>query len=296
MIQYLRVRVCRYSDGGERDYYIIDKSMATKGAAARFLCVIMLAAGGCSARYTDAVVLEQQGRLLKAAQKYDAFARQKPEDPAAPKALMAAAGIYSLKLGLCAESKPLLERLAREYPSFKMPEEVFRRIFVCPDYFPVGPGLKWTYGDSQTLGQNARQVVEVAEFTSRGAVVKNAFYAGSELVSSQKKTYRFAETGFIENQDSKDTLILNYPLEAGKTWTSSGPEGRLEFRVEKAGLNVKVQAGEFSNCVKIRRRVAGGPSWVNEYYAPWTGKILTAIAGEGFENRVTELLKHEEKK
>lgn len=270
--------------------------MAIKGAAARFLCVILLAAGGCSARYNDAVVLERQGRLLKAAQKYDAFARQKPEDPDAPKALMAAAEIYSLKLGLCTESKPVLERLARGYPSFKMPDDVFRRIFVCPDYFPSGPGLVWIYGDSQTLGQNARQVVEVMDYSPKGTVIQNAFYAGSELVSSQKKTYRFAETDFIENQDRKDTLILNYPLEAGKTWTSSGPEGRLEFRVEKAGLNVKVQAGEFTNCVKIRRRVAGGISWVNEYYAPWTGKILTAVAGPGFENRVTELLKHEEKK
>ena len=234
--------------------------------------------------------------MLKAAQKYDAFARENPKDPAAPGALMAAAGIYALKLGLCAESKPLLERLAREYHSFKMPEDVFRRIFVCPDYFPAGPGLKWTYGDSETLGQNARQVVEVTGHTAKGTVVKNAFYAGSELVSSQEKTYRFAEMNFIENQDRKDTLILNYPLEAGKTWAASGPEGRLEFRVEKTGLKVKVQAGEFLDCVKIRRRAAGGSSWINEYYAPWTGKILTAVAGQGFENRVTELLKYEEKK
>ncbi|MDO8806632.1 MAG: hypothetical protein Q7R35_19640 [Elusimicrobiota bacterium] len=270
--------------------------MSIEGAAARFLCVIVLAAGGCSARYNDGVVLEKQGRLLKAAQKYGAFAREKPADPDAPRALMAAAEIYSLKLGLCAESKPLLERLAREYPSFKMPEDIFRRIFVCPDYFPAGPGLKWIYGDSQTLGQNARQVVEVTEQASAGWVVKNAFYAGSELVSSQKKAYRFAETNFVENQGGKDTLILNYPLEAGKTWASSGPEGRLEFRVEKTGLTVKVKAGEFPDCVKIRRRAAGGPSWINEYYAPWTGKILTAVAGAGFENRVTELLKYEQKK
>ncbi|MEK7722001.1 MAG: hypothetical protein AAB359_06395, partial [Elusimicrobiota bacterium] len=219
--------------------------MRIKGAAVCFLCLILSAAGGCVPRYDDAVALEKQGRLLKAARKYEAFARAKPEDPAAPKALMAAAGIYSLKLGLCAESKPLLERLAREYPSLKMPEDVFRRIFICPDYFPAGPGLKWVYGDSQTLGQNATQAVEVADYSAKGAVIKNTFYAGSELVDSRKKTYRFAEMNFIENQNRKDTLILSYPLEAGKTWASGGPEGRLEFRVEKTGLKVKVQAGEF---------------------------------------------------
>lgn len=270
--------------------------MSNKGAALKFLFFILLAAGGCAPRYEDAAVLEKQGRLLQAAQKYDAFARARPQDPAAPKALLAAAELYALKLGLCAESRPLLERLAREYPAFKMPDEVFRRIFICPDYFPAGPGLKWIYGDSQTLGQNARQVVEVAERTPKGSVIKNAFYAGSEMVSSQKKTYRFSGMNFLENQERKDTLILNYPLEAGKTWVSSAPEGRLEFRVEKAGLTVKVKAGEFADCVKIRRRVVGGPSWINEYYAPWTGKILTAVAGPGFENRVTELLSYEEKK
>lgn len=270
--------------------------MTTDGRIIRFLCLALLAAGGCAPRYEDAAVMEKQGRLLQAARKYADFSRAKPQDPAAPKALMSAAGIYSLNLGLCSESKPLLERLARDYPSFKMPEDLFRRIFVCPDYFPAGPGLKWVYGDSATLGQNARQVVEVADRTAKGAVIKSTFYAGSEQVSSQKKAYRFSETDFIENQDRKDTLILKYPLEQGKTWVSSGQEGRLEFLVEKAGLKVKVKAGEFSNCVKMRRRVAGASSWIYEYYAPWTGKILTAVAGPGYENKVMELLSYEEKK
>ncbi|MBI4350282.1 MAG: hypothetical protein HY550_02480 [Elusimicrobia bacterium] len=265
-------------------------------AAVPVLFALLLAAGGCAPRYDDAAALEKQGRLLQAAQRYEAFSAARPEDPAAPKALLSAAEIYALKLGLCPESKPLLERLAREYPSFKMPEDVFRRIFVCPDYFPAGPGSKWVYGDSQTLGQNARQVVEVTDLGAKGAAVKSTFYAGSEQVSSQRKAYRFAGLGFLENQDRKDTLILDYPLEAGKTWVSSGQEGRLEFRVEKAGVSVKVKAGEFADCVKVRRRVAGAPSWIYEYYAPWTGKILTAVAGPKYENKVMELLNYEEKK
>lgn len=258
--------------------------------------LIVTLAGGCAARYDDAVVLAGQGRYMKAALKYKAFALANPKAPEAPKALLAAADIYALKLGVCAESKPLLERLAREYPAFKMPEDVFRRIFICPDYFPAGPGLKWTYGDSQTLGRNARQEVTVADHTAKGAVISNVFYAGRAVVSRQKKTYRFAANNFMERQGGSDTLILNYPLQAGKAWASAGPEGRLEFLVEKTGLKIKVKAGEFDGCVKIRRRAAGTPSWITEYYAPWTGKILTAVAGKGFEHRVTELLSYEEKK
>lgn len=253
-------------------------------------------AGGCASRYEDAVILQGQGRYAAAAPKFRDFALKNPKAPEAPKALLAAADIYAAKLGVCAESKPLLERLARNYPDFHMPEDVFRRIFVCPDYFPAGPGLKWTYGDSQTLGRNARQETEIVGHTSKGAVLNSAFYAGKTLVSRQKKVYRFDGLKFLERQGGKETLVLDYPLESGKTWASSGPEGRLQFRVEAVGQSVKVKAGEFSNCVKISRRVAGLPSWIYEYYAPWTGKVLTAVGGKGFENRVTELLSYEEKK
>lgn len=268
-----------------------------RNAARLPLCALALAAAcGCGPRFGDGAALEKQGRWLQAAEAYRGFALKNPADPSAPKALASAAELYSVKLGLCAESLPLLERLAREYPAYKMPEELFRRIFVCPDFFPSGPGLKWLYGDSQTLGKNASQTAEVADHTSRGALLKSAFYAGDQLVSSQKKVYRFSGLDFVENQGGADTVVLSYPLEQGKAWTSRAPEGRLEFRVERTGLSVKVGAGQYENCVKVRRRAAGLPSWIYEYYAPWTGKILTSVGGPGYENRVTELLKYEEKK
>lgn len=256
----------------------------------------ILLAGGCAARYDDAVVLAEQGRFVQAAAKYKSFAFKQPSAPEAPRALLAAADIYALRLGACGESRPLLERLAREYPFFKMPEDVFRRIFICPDYFPAEPGRKWTYGDSQTFGRNARQEAQVTGRAAEGAVISDVFYAGRALVSRRKKTCRFSGMNFMERQDRTETLLLSYPLEAGKAWASAGPEGRLEFLVEKTGLKVKVKAGEFENCVKIRRRSAGMLSWILEYYAPWTGKILTSVAGKGYEHRVTELIAYEEKK
>lgn len=275
---------------------LYNRTMPRRGARAVLILLLCAAGWGCSPRYKDGVVLEEQGRYAQAAEKYKAFALKNPTDTDAPKALQAAADLYAVKLGVCRQAKPLLELLVREYPAHKLPADTYRRIFVCPDYFPAGAGLKWTYGDSQTLGRNARQIVHVDDLTPKGAVVKSAFYAGTALVSSQKRTYRFADSDFIESQPGHATKILSYPLEAGKTWTSAGPEGKLEFRVEAEGLKVKVKAGEFAGCVKIRRRAAGMPSWIYEYYAPWTGKVLTAVGGQGFENRVTELLKYEEKK
>jgi hypothetical protein len=270
--------------------------MSVKTAVIGLCLLPLLGAAACGPRYDDAEKLESQGRLLQAAREYRDFAFRRPSSPYAPEALRKAARIYAVDLNLCYESKPLLERLARDYPGYKMPEDSFRSIFICPDYFPAGPGRVWKYGDSQTLGRNARQVAEVTGETSRGTTIRNSFYAGSQLVSAQSKTYRFSGTDFMERQGRTDTLILDYPLEKGKTWRSRGPEGTLTFRVEDAGLTVKVAAGLFTDCVKISRRPAGLPSWIDEYYAPWVGKILTSVAGKGFENRVTELLSYEEKK
>ncbi len=263
----------------------------------RLLPIALAAAllGGCGARYDDAVVLEGQGRYAAAAEEYKRFALAHPAAPEAPKALLSAAGLYALKLGVCRESRPLLERLARNYPDFRMPEDDFRRIFICPDYFPVGEGRSWYYGDSQTLGRNASQRVAVVDHTSKGAVVNSAFYAGKALVSRQKLVYSFLGLDFLERQPSGTTLVLSYPLDEGKAWSARAMGGRVDFRVEKTGLEVKVKAGAFQDCVKIRRRPAGAPSWIYEYYAPWVGRVLTAVGGPGYEHRVTELLSYEKK-
>lgn len=250
----------------------------------------------CGPRYDDAAVLQRQGRLLKAAEEYRLFAFAKPADPRAPDALLKSAELYGVELGLCEQSRPLLERLARNYRGFKIPEQDYRRIFICPDYFPAAYGSAWTYGDTQTSGRNARQEIEITAVKAGAADASYALYAGRTLISRQKRRYAFSGFSFSERQGGFDTMILGYPLEKGRTWDSRGPEGRLQFLVEGTGLKIKVKAGEFDNCVKIRRRVPGQPSWIYEYYAPWKGKVLTAVGGPGYEHRVTELLKYEEKK
>jgi len=257
------------------------------------LCLFL---GACGPRYDDASELERQGRVLPAAREYENFALKLPTDPRAPGALHKAARLYALNLGLCAQSRPLLERLVRNYPRFRLPEADLRIIFVCPDYFPAGAGHSWTYGDTQTFGKNARQEIIITAAKAGAADARYALYAGRELVSAQARRYYSSGQAFYEKQAGFNTLVLNYPLEKGKIWESRAQEGRLEFRVEETGLTVKVKAGEFLNCVKVRRRVAGQPSWVYEYYAPWIGKVATAVAGRGFENRVMELIAYAEKK
>ncbi|OGS13503.1 MAG: hypothetical protein A2234_10355 [Elusimicrobia bacterium RIFOXYA2_FULL_58_8] len=272
------------------------RKLTLPAALPAYCLLVCFAFCACGPRYDDAAELARQGRALSAAQEYARFSVKNPRDPRAPAALLAAARLYALNLGLCAQARPLLERLARNYPKFKVPPADFRLIFVCPEYFPARAGRAWTYGDSQTFGRNASQKVTVTGVSAAAAEVRYALYAGKELVSRNSRSYFFSEQDLYEKQGGFSTLLLSYPLEKGKTWQSRAQEGRLEFRVEATGLTVKVKAGVFANCVKVRRGVPGRPSWIFDYYAPWTGRVATSVAGKGYENRVMELLSYEEKK
>lgn len=249
---------------------------------------------GSSYYYEEAAKLERQGRLLKAADYYALFAAKDPEDPRAPSALFKAAGIYSRKFSLCSKARPVLETLLKNYPADPSRPAAMKDLVVCPDYLPVDRPLHWTYGDSETGGANARQTVRVTDWGPDRGSMTARMYAGRKLISTQKKKYRFRELDLVETQNGRNSVVMKYPAEKGLSWLSTMNGTRMRFTVEAVGLKVKVRAGEFENCVKIKQAMDGAPSWIYEYYAPWTGKILTSVAGKGFENRVTELIKYEE--
>jgi hypothetical protein len=55
---------------------------------------------------------------------------------------------------------------------------------------------------------------------------------------------------------------------------------------------VTVKAGTFHGCVKVREREAANRnSWKYDYYCPGVGKVKTSVAGPGYENSNTELLR-----
>ncbi len=256
-----------------------------------FLC---LCACGSGYYYEEAAKLEQQGVLMKAADYYQLFAGKNPEDPRAPGALFKAAEIYARKFSLCSKARPVLETLLKNYPADPSRPAAMKDLLVCPDYLPVDRPMLWTYGDSETGGVNARQVTRVTDRGSPKVNTVTRTYAGKKLIATQKKKYRFETRDLIETQGGMDAIVLRYPVEKGLSWRSAANGQRARFTVDAVGLKVKVRAGEFENCIKVKQAFDGAPSWIYEYYAPWTGKIMTSVAGKGFENRVTELIKYEE--
>ncbi len=260
------------------------------------LPVLFLCLGACGTNYhfEEAAKLEKQGQVLKAAAYYKLFADKHPGDAKAPEALFKAAEIYARSFCLCHKSRPLFEQLLKTYPDTPLRDTALKGLFICPDYFPVDRKLAWTYGDSETGGANASQETRVMELKAGGAVMGTTIYAGKTIAGKVTRSYRLSNNDLVETQDGSDTMILRYPADKGRSWTSVSSAGKTTYTVQAAGLKVKVRAGEFDNCIKVKRQVAGMDSWIYDYYAPWTGRILTSVAGKGFENRDRELLKYEE--
>lgn len=251
---------------------------------------------GCHAhKFKEGETLEKQSRPLQAAASYEAFAVNRSDDPNAAEAFFRAARLYA-DLGLCAKSAPLFERLLRHYPDFKEREKAERGLFICPDYFPLDRAKAWKYGDSQTGGQNATQVYSVTGRGKGWIEADVSIFAGETLVQKTARRYELKDMDLFEKNGPSVTKMLRYPVETGKTWTTTEGGNKLFMRVDRTGVKVTVRGGDFDNCAKVRRAIAGMPSWIYEYYAPGVGRVLISVAGDDFENRVTELIEYEQEK
>ena len=241
--------------------------------------------------FNEAVMLEKHGMPAKAAGTYEVFAKKNPKDLKAPQALFNVARIYSHIFYLCHKSKPLYERLVRDYPDFPFLSQAKKNIFMCPDYYPLGASYKWVYGDSQTGGKNMRQSVRLISSNNAAFMIETSFYAGRKFVQKILNIYSFSDSEIIRKEKDFSTIVLKYPIVKNKKW---GLENKkISYEIADIGLEVKVKAGVFLNCVKVKEREKNSASWVYVYYAPWVGKILTTVAGQGFENRVEELISYE---
>lgn len=260
-----------------------------------FYSLFSILLSGCTSYYyKEAVKLEKQGLLLKAAMYYEMFAKKHPSDIKAPESLLKSAEIYSKKFHLCHKSRPIYEYILRSYSKSNTVDMANMGLFVCPDYFTLASGKKWVYGDSQTGGENMKQQVHVKGLGTSKAVTRTLIFAGENLVQKLDKIYLFSGLEFIERQSGFDTIILKYPITQGTEWISKNPKQSVKFKVERVGVKVQVRAGEFADCIKIKQQVEGISSWVYDYYAPWVGKVLVTVAGPGYENRVMELISYEE--
>lgn len=250
---------------------------------------LSLAGCGGDFAFDRAAKRERRGAYVDAAERFERFAAKRPAHPRVPEALVRAARIRTYVFQRCPEAKPLLERVAREFPDSPWAEEAKRTLLDCPDYFPIRAGSDWVFVDSQTGGRNMRLVIEVSTASAESAELEGAFFAGARRFQEFRRRYVKEGWAVWEEEGRERVPILRYPYHEGQVWTAKRGGRAVEFRVESAAEVVKVRAGTFHGCLRVRESQRGLPAWKYDYYAPGVGRVKTTIGGKGFENPNTEL-------
>lgn len=255
-----------------------------------FAVAVLLLAGCDTYHFVAGTYAEDHRKPVQALAHYEAFLAAKPKDPRSCEVRLRVAGLYKGTFDRCEEARRHYEAAARDFPrQAACVERAKLGLLLCPDYFPVEPGRTWVYVDSASGGRAMRQESEA--LVSSGTI-QSGLFAGNKRILVKSERYEKADwTVWRVDKDGREP-ILRYPYNEAMTWTVKRPGKDVEFLVASSSASVTVKAGTFYGCVKMREReVRNKTSWKYDYYCPGVGRVRTSVAGPGYENANTELLR-----
>lgn len=255
---------------------------------------------GIQSQFNKAGRLESKGLYLDAIKIYKSIYNKNRNSEIGATALYNTARVYHRKMKIFSESTKLYNEVIGKFSPDSTAVKLSKTgLFDSPNYFPFNNKSTWIEGDSQTGGKNMRiewYCTEISTYTK--CFVQRKFFAGTKLAAEVKRY--FAKDNF-ELQESLSqnflnaTITLKYPFETGKTWISERENRKLKFTIMDNNATVKVRAGEFSGCLKIREQDLANPLGCKyDYYAPEIGHILTSIgtSNSSSEYRNNELISY----
>ncbi len=182
-------------------------------------------------------------------------------------------------------------------------------------YFPLKAGLRWEYNVTSTQGQPQKLIITnltPREVNGVRVTPRKWEIGGKTFIELMKQddtgVYRYAEQ---QGETAAPSLVtpmeyhLKFPIAQGNSWTMTTRLGKSEVNVattiESVSDEVKVPAGTFKECLKIKQagENAEGTSILGyEWYAPKVGVVKSMVtikqkakAGTATsENRIYELL------
>lgn len=236
---------------------------------------------------------EDSRRPVQALRHYEAFLADRPRDPRACEVRLRAAEI-DRAFGRCAEARAHWEAAARDFPRMEVCASRARAgLLSCPDYFPLDAGRLWVYGDSASRGKAMRLEWEVRRSSGpAGGTVTSLLYAGNRRVRATAQAYRREDWAVWRVDGGAREPFLRYPFLPGMFWSARRGTAVVDWLIVSATETVRVAAGEFHGCLKVRERDSRHPaSWRYDEYCPDVGRVRTTVAGAGYENPNTELLR-----
>lgn len=263
----------------------------------RAAVLLLFAAGlaGCDTYHYVAGTLSEDARKpIQALKHYQIFLADRPMDPRACEVRLRAAELYR-GFGRCGEARMNWEAAVRDFPRSGACEERARAsLLSCPDYFPLDQGRTWVYVDSESRGEAMRLEWNVRRSTgsSRGAI-ETVLFAGNRRNRDAYETYEKSDWAIWRTDAKPPEPFLRYPFGQDQAWSMKRGGSSVEWLVVSATATVKVAAGRFTDCLKVRELDRRYPkNWRFDYYCPDVGRVKTTIGGRGYENPNTELLRY----
>jgi len=265
----------------------------------------MIAGCGSQAQFREAQDLEAKGKGYEAWLKYQEFAAAHSAHQRAPEALFRAGWLAQMNMKDCFAARTFYGRVLERYPqSDPWAKAAKLQKFNCPDFFPLIKGSKWVEGDIETKGEIARTEIvckalsgDEAGLPSEKGRLHQTFYAGNKKFRASSIIYKKANGQLLQfnNQnDPRSKIILKWPIEKGKKWKTKSGGKIYRYVIVATNLTIRVEAGEFTDVIKVGSYVDGAPrSLSNEYYAPGVGRILKTVSTGKKENRVLELISYD---
>jgi tetratricopeptide (TPR) repeat protein len=255
--------------------------------------VVALAFSACDTyHFLAGTWREDAGRPMEALAHYETFLKDRALDPRSCEVRLRA-GEIERSIGRYDDARRHFEAAVRDFP--RMTECVVRAkasLLSCPDYFPLDKGRTWVYGDSSSAGKAMRQEWTMKASSPSESSIAVVIFAGDRRFSSTDEGYVKADWALWHVAGKSKEPLLRYPYAQDQTWSAKRKGADVAWLVVSTTETVKVAAGQFSNCLKVRERSPSrSPSWRYDYYCPGVGRVKTTLGGDSFENPNTELLR-----
>ena len=263
----------------------------------RAFALLLLAAGlaGCDTyHFVAGTWAEDSRKPVQALKHYEKFLADRPKDPRSCEVRLRAAAIYR-GFGRCGEARMHWETAVRDFPrSGVCADRARTSLLSCPDYFPLDRGRTWVYVDSESRGKAMRLDWEVRRSSdpSSGSI-QTVLFAGNRRNREAYESYEKRDWGVWRTDAKPPEPFLRYPFGQDQAWSGKRGAAAVDWLVISTTATVKVAAGEFKDCLKVRELDRRYPkSWRFDYYCPDVGRAKTTIGGRGYENPNTELLRY----
>ena len=152
------------------------------------------------------------------------------------------------------------------------PLQGFSEIAVATEFYPLGPGMRWTYQVREGDGNPTTESLVVDEFLGDSTFHMQPSSGGDGILVQVDGEKIFSIAKVLGN--SLQTLILDFSADVGTVWEiPCNGKVTLESKTE----SVSIPAGDFENCWLFRTEIGCLPflTPVRTWYYPGLGRIKT---------------------